>query len=512
MGQADGNGYNLLDERWIPVLRQDGRFEHVGIKAALTEAGTIRQIAASNPMDRVALLRFLLAVLLWCKPDLSDEDRAQLESADGISEGWLNKLEENKAKFNLLGEGKRFYQDKTILDDLLKSKQKKWDDKQKKKKSRTSPKSLRPTSLDKADLCPIANLLVEFPGADSVNHMRHVVHGSYGFCPACCALGILRLSVWASANQYYPASVNPGSAAYAITEGSDLLLTLAANLPEATAHAGDAPWLSNAPPCSAGAASYLAWRPRKLWLNVARDPGTCANCGGAGVMIESLCNEGGWPTPTTPGATKKFWAEDPHLLKDGEPISLPGLGTNVGAHSSRFWRDALDLRGARAGKVVAIGPVVIKFTFQDAVCVDVPKSSAQTRAGLTADCNKKLRGLLKQVTPNPDRRHPEIHAAIVLLTPDTEGNIRASLDAPGATADDGEHLREIFEPLVERVLASTARGSPLRRRAAMNDAQRLLRKVIDKLVNSANQPPGSAAVDGAAEKPKRARKKKVAAT
>jgi hypothetical protein len=48
--------YNLLEEEWIPVLRTNGKFERVGIIKALTEAGTIRQIAASNPMDNVALL------------------------------------------------------------------------------------------------------------------------------------------------------------------------------------------------------------------------------------------------------------------------------------------------------------------------------------------------------------------------------------------------------------------------------------------------------------------------
>ncbi|GAH89522.1 unnamed protein product, partial [marine sediment metagenome] len=49
--------YNLLEERWIPVLRTDGKACRLGITAALTEAGKIRQIAASNPMDNVALLR-----------------------------------------------------------------------------------------------------------------------------------------------------------------------------------------------------------------------------------------------------------------------------------------------------------------------------------------------------------------------------------------------------------------------------------------------------------------------
>jgi hypothetical protein len=48
--------YNLLDEKWIPVLYRDGRWDRVGIRKALEDAGKIRQVAASNPMDSVALL------------------------------------------------------------------------------------------------------------------------------------------------------------------------------------------------------------------------------------------------------------------------------------------------------------------------------------------------------------------------------------------------------------------------------------------------------------------------
>ena len=45
--------FNLLDERWIPILRTDGRAERVGIREALTNASHIRQFAASNSMDNV---------------------------------------------------------------------------------------------------------------------------------------------------------------------------------------------------------------------------------------------------------------------------------------------------------------------------------------------------------------------------------------------------------------------------------------------------------------------------
>lgn len=147
---------------------------------------------------------------------------------------------------------------------------------------------------------PIADLLVEFPGEKSVNHMRHVVHdGSYGFCPACCTMGILRLSVWAPANRFYPASVNPASAAYALTEGKNLLQTLFANLPGTNAQADQAPWLSNVPPESPDAVAKLSWRPRSLWLNSGNSSGHCANCGRFDQLITSLRNGGGWNTPTT---------------------------------------------------------------------------------------------------------------------------------------------------------------------------------------------------------------------
>ncbi len=45
--------YNLLDEKWIPVLYRDGTWDRVGVRKALEDAARIRQIAASNPMDRL---------------------------------------------------------------------------------------------------------------------------------------------------------------------------------------------------------------------------------------------------------------------------------------------------------------------------------------------------------------------------------------------------------------------------------------------------------------------------
>ena len=84
--------YNLLEEDWIPVLRKDGTPTRVGINKALTQAGEIRQIAASNPMDRVAILRFLLALLYWCRGNPPDDK----DSLSSFPSDWFKKLEDNK--------------------------------------------------------------------------------------------------------------------------------------------------------------------------------------------------------------------------------------------------------------------------------------------------------------------------------------------------------------------------------------------------------------------------------
>lgn len=125
--------FNLLDSPWIPALWNDGRFARLGISEALRRSGEIRQIAVSNPLDRVALLRFLLAVLMWRQENAKNALEMSIQAGRGIPKDWLTGLQEHQAAFNLLGEAERFYQDQ---------------------------------SLKGTNSRPIADLLVEFPGAD----------------------------------------------------------------------------------------------------------------------------------------------------------------------------------------------------------------------------------------------------------------------------------------------------------------------------------------------------------
>ncbi len=88
--------YNLLEEKWIPVLWKDGHSDRVGITEAFTQAGRIRQIAASNPMDRLAILRFLLALLYWCEGNPPHDK----DSISSFPPDWFKKLKDNRDCFN----------------------------------------------------------------------------------------------------------------------------------------------------------------------------------------------------------------------------------------------------------------------------------------------------------------------------------------------------------------------------------------------------------------------------
>ncbi len=194
--------YNLLRKEWIPMLYRDGQFRRIGICQALTDAGKIRQIAASNPMDRVALLRFLLAVLQWCKPSLTDEDRKRLEIAKGIPDDWLkDKLgteEQCNAAFDFLRDRNPFYQDDPSED-------------------------VKPVA--------VTNLLHELPSGSKIAHFRHTRDYREGICLPCCALAIVRWPAVASAGtagagQSMTASINGNTPAYSVPLGGNLLATL----------------------------------------------------------------------------------------------------------------------------------------------------------------------------------------------------------------------------------------------------------------------------------------------
>lgn len=55
-------GFNLVDEPWIPCLTASGATERLSLHAVFDRGHELRDLATSAPSERVALLRFLIAV------------------------------------------------------------------------------------------------------------------------------------------------------------------------------------------------------------------------------------------------------------------------------------------------------------------------------------------------------------------------------------------------------------------------------------------------------------------
>jgi hypothetical protein len=285
--------YNLLDEQWLPVSWADGTYKRVGIKVALTAAHRIKQIAASNPMERLAVIRFLLALLYWCRgnpPNLNEIAETQLPA------DWFTKLDENRAFFNLLGEGKRFYQYRKSGDKPL-----------------------------------TANYLVhEIPTGTNFWHFRHATDERNGLCSACCALGLLRLPLFTTqGGQGKSPGINAKPPIYIIPMGNTLAETLLLSWQPITTDLGIPAWEEPGIPLPASGnvplLTGLTWLPRRVWLSEPqRVEAKCISCGRQAYLIYSSVFAGIGSTKTT----GRIW-NDPHVIygqnKKGEAMSLHSI-------------------------------------------------------------------------------------------------------------------------------------------------------------------------------------------
>ncbi len=288
--------YNLLEESWIPVLYRNGKYARIGILKAFEDAQEIRQIASSNPLDRAAILRFLFALILWrYRGDSSLDGRSQ-EKFD--STGFLDWMVDKKQCFYLFGAGPRFYQ-------------------------------VRPKNSEK--LSASNYLAEEVPTGNNSWHFRHSIDKILGLCPACCALGLLRLPLFATEGGKGNSPVtgkSPGLNAqppvYAFPSKLSLLETLKSMLSRGSdPDLGVPAWekLSQSPPGSGKVPLLfgLTWLPRKVWLN---DPepnqARCTACGRKENLVTKCVFDGY-------GSLKcddRIW-NDPNALRDGEAVVKP---------------------------------------------------------------------------------------------------------------------------------------------------------------------------------------------
>lgn len=426
------NEYNLLDEKWIPVLYHDGTVDRVGILKALEDAGRIRQIAASNPMDRVAVLRFLLAILYWCKGN-PDSPRDSSLSSDRFA-----KLRENSDCFNLLGDGKRFYQYGGTGDKLS------------------------------------ANYLVqEIPTGTNMRHFRHSTDKRDGLCPACCALGLLRLPLFAtSGGRGKPPGVNAKPPIYAIPVGDSLEETLLLSWRN-TDSLGEPFWEqpSSRLPKSIPLLTGLTWVPRRVWLDDPSEPAAaCKSCGRVDRLIRLSVFAAIGSQKTDDGEQAGTW-RDPHVIYEQNGKSLHNSDP-LGASDAAAGQWAKTLSGVIEGEPTAPKVWIVGFAtvqndkYLEAIERTVPMfpfADVENIRDLLGQWQKEARKLSSRLKPpgskSSSRKHLEIPPLVNAVRPHVEGRVSADIESLlTGGEEEWQAASEEYAPMMSAVARSLAPG------------------------------------------------------
>lgn len=99
--------YNLLDEKWIPVLTVSGHVESVGIRELFQQADSLVDLACELPTQSFALYRLLLSILYRATDGLYGGDGASAERQ--WRELWTDGLPSDEIDEYLLEWHDRFY-------------------------------------------------------------------------------------------------------------------------------------------------------------------------------------------------------------------------------------------------------------------------------------------------------------------------------------------------------------------------------------------------------------------
>jgi len=494
--------YNLLEEKWIPVLYADGRVEPVGIRRALTNARAIRQIAASNPMDNVALLRLLLAVLQWCKPSLSDDKRAQLDGGCGISDDWLKEKlgteDSPNAAFDLLGAGERFYQSHT--------------------QAHEEPKR------------HVSDLFAYLPAATEISHFRHVNDQNIALCLNCCAVGLARLPACAmQGGQGKSPSINNAPPIYFLPAGKTLLDTFLLNWPLTRKADGHPAWENKSQPDGEiGTLEGLTWQPRQAWLGTfVQDPeGRCARCGTTEHLVSKVVFKKG----RSRRGESRTW-RDPHVAWSVAQEDSDNNGTDMKDQALRgpdplkfttkeasLWRKTACAVLKSSGEhsfIPSIADAIVRLTPESDLQVacfepftkqaksfdehsdawsfsrDLLRNDdlrSRTLAELERLDSLRLDKLILKALPRNTKQRPEVKAALADIAAETERRLRKRFErfvAELTTADTDEKVgrysedwcgdvHSILGEALHHACAVFSSGSPLRRREAITSAQQAL--------------------------------------
>ena len=447
--------FNLIDEKWIPVLYQGGTVDRVGILKALEDANRIRQIAASNPMDRIAILRFLLAVLYWCKGNPDSHPVSSLPAE------WFAKLSDYKGCFNILGNGERFYQYMDYAD---------------------HDKKLS------------ANYLVqEVPTGTNCSHFRHSMDGIDGLCPACCAMGLLRLPLFAtSGGRGKPPGVNAKPPIYVIPIGASLAETLLLSWVK-TDLLGKPFWeqpsgqLLKLVPLLAG----LTWVPRRVWLDEPSEPrAACNSCGRWDRLVRLSVFAPIGSQKIAENEQDRVW-RDPHVIHNtsDQPLYAANALAAPDAAAGQWTRIICGIpREQRTDhRAWGVGFATVqndKYLEAMEYLIPLSRSIDEIEPVTIEQWSKETKKIASKCRPQgspSSRKHVEIEPAIAAIRPHVEGKVSTNAGEL-LIGEDGAWQKAVAEygPMMQVIAGSLSPGfttAALQRRMDIeNKSPRMPRK------------------------------------
>lgn len=390
-------------------------------------------------MDRVAIVRFILAVLYWLRA----------ESLGSYPDGLTDKLfidsslaiGKHAPCFNLLGAGHRFYQDRTA-----------------------------------SRLRTATDLLHEIPTGNNFQHFRHSIDKSNGLCFACCAMGLLRLPLFSvSGLPDLKAGINGAPPIYVMFWGRSLAETLGANW-NPSSKLGVPAWVNPTiralPGEEVPSLVGLTLLSRRVWLHEDFSEGTCIACGSEVVRLVKTCEF------QSAGEQRNELWNDPNVVYSldvpRKVTKAPDLTATRKFKTDRPWPE-LFARMIEAGRfnstAYSTKLLVVAFATDQARYVDVwerlvdipPTLSGETPASFVRQWQKETSALYRRAHPRLEkgtsRKFVEISAITDSIRPHVEGKVLGNIEnlLTGDTSA-WQRAADEYRPMMQMVANSLSPG------------------------------------------------------
>lgn len=334
--------FDLLTDRWIPVRCRDGKLKPLSLLEALHQAPDVEAIADASPLATFGIYRLLAAVLHQYLKLSGEAEWQEIWRAERLPDEFFTRLQAGcSGRLRLFDPERPFYQSGDV---------------------RLEGKPSEP-------LKSVGYLAPEAATGTNISHFSHAGEAEHAFCPACCALGLVQLPVFATAGG---AGIKPGlngvPPLYVLPRGATLFHTLLLNYLPAERYPALADPADPGPLWETGGVvaarrekdrtgfvESLTWPPRRVRL-FPGPGGPCSRCGEpAPTLVRRMVFAQGWSRRKELPLWQDPWAAYAPRKGGDQAELLPVRPTE----QRDVWRDFPSLFLTQSGEA-ARRPVVLE--------------------------------------------------------------------------------------------------------------------------------------------------------